>query len=138
MKNDQNARRQARLQLMNIQSMLQEFDNALAKVNNGNESPEVDAAIQRIQEDPLSVELREAWYVWGCKPNDEPPIEYRILLCAGGPAVRIVGDLDDDGIPCAAHLEFQDWFTPWKEYRLNVTQEQQVLRYVKCIYEGDL
>jgi hypothetical protein len=38
-----------------------------------------------------------------------------ILLCTGGPAVRIVGELDR-GTPCRAWLEYQDWGTPWTQY----------------------
>lgn len=54
-----------------------------------------DEARQRIQEDPLSVEVRKDWYT----PGDEPekPSEFCILLCTGGPAVRLLGDLNEHG-----------------------------------------
>lgn len=73
-------------------------------------------AQQEIQEDPLSVQVRSDWY----SPGDGPPAtpgEYEILLATGGPAVRIVGDLDESGEPYRARLEAQDWGTPWTEYR---------------------
>lgn len=71
-----------------------------------------DAARDRIQEDPLSVEVRSDWTT----PGEElEASEFMILLCTGGPAVRIVGELDR-GQPCRAWLEYQDWGTPWTQY----------------------
>lgn len=69
-------------------------------------------ARQRIQEDPLSVEVRSDWTNPG-EPLE--PSEFMILLCTGGPAVRIVGELYQ-GEPCRAWLEYQDWGTPWTRY----------------------
>lgn len=69
---------------------------------------------QEIQEDPLSVQVRSAWNDVG---EDMTAEEFCILLGTGGPAVRIVGDLDMHGEPMRARLETQDWGTPWTEYR---------------------
>lgn len=69
-------------------------------------------ARERIQDDPLSVEVRSDW----ANPGEElTPGEFCILLCTGGPAVRIVGELNR-GEPCRAWLEYQDWGTPWTQY----------------------
>lgn len=69
-------------------------------------------ARQRIQEDPLSVEVRSDW----ASPGEELTAgEFQILLCTGGPAVRIMGELDR-GEPVRAWLEYQDWGTPWTQY----------------------
>ena len=69
-------------------------------------------ARQRIQEDPLSVEVRSDW----ASPGEELTAgEFQILLCTGGPAVRIMGELDG-GTPCRAWLEYQDWGTSWTQY----------------------
>ena len=72
-----------------------------------------DEASEAISADPLSVEVRSGWTTLG---NDLEPEEYAILLCTGGPAVRIRGELDSDGNPCRAWIEYQDWGTPWREY----------------------
>lgn len=69
-------------------------------------------ARQRISEGPLSVEVRSDWASLG---EELTAGEFRILLCTGGPAVRIRGELDR-GEPCRAWLEFQDWGTPWTQY----------------------
>jgi hypothetical protein len=37
-----------------------------------------------------------------------------ILLCTGGPAVRIRGELDRYSEPEKPRIEYQDWFTPWQ------------------------
>jgi hypothetical protein len=43
-------------------------------------------------------------------------LEYRILLCTGGPAVQITGNLSSYNEPAAATLQHQDWFLPWTDY----------------------
>ena len=60
---------------------------------------------------------------------------YTILLCTGGPACRIIGDLDEHQQPDTAKLEYQDWFTPWVEY-YNTTPEEgeALLSYARQFY----
>ena len=71
-----------------------------------------DEARQIISEDPLSVEVRSGW----SSPGEElEASEFCILLCTGGPAARIVGELRD-GEPCRAWLEYQDWGTHWTQW----------------------
>ena len=77
-----------------------------------------DSALQAVYESPLSVEGRSGWQPL----NDDGEAEFRavefaILLCAGGPAVRIRGELNSYGEPDLARLEYRDWGTPWTEYR---------------------
>jgi hypothetical protein len=72
-----------------------------------------DDALERINEDPLSVEVRSDWTSIG---KTLEPAEYMILLCTGGPAVRIIGELDQYGCPDRAWLEYQDWGTPWTRW----------------------
>jgi hypothetical protein len=92
-----------------------ETDNAkeleeLEAASNGCEDE--DAARDNIQEDPLDIQVRSNWTSPG-EPLE--PSEFMILLCTGGPAVRIVGELDR-GEPCRAWLEYQDWGTSWTRY----------------------
>ncbi len=88
---------------------------------------------QRIAEDPLSVEVRSDWHMPG---QDNEPSKFMILLCTGGPAVRIIGDLDDYQQPTTAQLEYQDWFTPWETYSLAEDEEQALLTYARQFYYG--
>jgi hypothetical protein len=77
---------------------------------------DADEAQQRIHEDALSVQVRTGWHTPN-EPGGNDPAEFEILLCTGGPAVRIVGDLDQYAEPYHARIEHQDWGTPWTEYR---------------------
>ena len=71
-----------------------------------------DAISELVVEDALEVKVKSDWHRLG---EDSELGEYMILLCTGGPAVRIVGDLESDQ-PMTAKLEFQGWFTPWTDY----------------------
>lgn len=93
-------------------------------------------ADQRILEDALSVEVRSDWHAPG-DPEGSAPAEYQILLCTGGPAVRIRGELDQYGEPCRAWLEYQDWFTPWTERVNREGDEEALLTYARCFYFGE-
>ena len=88
-------------------------------------------AITAIQEDPLSVEVREGWKEPGTVGNLD---DFQILLCTGGPAVRIRGELQD-GQPHRAWLEYQDWGTPWTQYF--GASQQTLLAYASYFYFGD-
>lgn len=72
-----------------------------------------DDAERRIQEDPLSLQFRSGWTSSGDPMQAE---EFELLLATGGPAVRILGELDHNGEPCRALLEVRDWFEPWTQY----------------------
>lgn len=69
-----------------------------------------DDAMQAMIENPLDISFRSGWT---SSREDMQPEEFQILLCTGGPAVRIIGDLDEYGQPCRAWIEYQDWGTPW-------------------------
>jgi hypothetical protein len=91
-----------------------------------------EAAEERIQEDPLSIEVRSDWVTPG---EDMTPSEFQILLCAGGPAVRIRGELDEYREPCRAWIEYQDWGTPWTQY-FDASQDT-LLQYAQQFYFGE-
>ncbi len=71
-----------------------------------------DQARERIEEDPLSILVRSDWHSVGETGEDA---EFEILLCTGGPACRIVGELSN-GEPHRAWMEHQDWGTPWTHH----------------------
>ena len=67
-----------------------------------------------IQESPLSLQVRSNWSDLG---GELEPAELCILLSTGGPALRIVGELGLYSCPQNCRMEYQDWGTPWTEYR---------------------
>ena len=78
-----------------------------------NDDPDPDSIREKIEqlvdEDPLSVEVRSGW----TSLNEAmEPEEFSILLCTGGPAVRLRGALCR-GEVVRCWLEHQDWFTAW-------------------------
>jgi hypothetical protein len=98
---------------------------------------DLEEAEQAISEDPLSVEVRSDWHTPGGDPQDAKPAEYMILLCTGGPAVRITGQLDQWQQPETAKIEHQDWFTPWIELRVDSEDEAAMVEYASRFYFGE-
>lgn len=87
-----------------------------------------DAAQERIQEDALSVEVRCDWHALS---EEGKASEYLILLCTGGPAVRITGSLGLYGDAETAQLQGQDWFTPWTEILTTAGDDEALLTYAR-------
>lgn len=85
-----------------------------------------DEARERIQEDALEVQVRSGWHEPGHLADPE---EFYILLCTGGPAVRIVGELDEHQQPSRPRLEYQDWGTPWTELVSMDRDEREALQH---------
>lgn len=91
-----------------------------------------DDARERIQEDPLEITVRSDWV----STSDEmKPSEYCILLTTGGPAVRIIGDLED-GEATSAKLQTQEWGTPWTDYESSSEEDEDLLTYASNFYFG--
>jgi hypothetical protein len=99
--------------LRELEDLLESELEELAELEDAaGECTDEDEARQIIQEDPLEVQVRSDW----TNPGETLEAgEFMILLCTGGPAVRIVGELNR-GEPCRAWLEYQDWGTPWTQW----------------------
>ena len=88
-------------------------------------------AEQRIQEDPLSIELSGTWSL-----NETPTADKAIILLGtGGPATRIVCELDGNMEPHRAWIQAQDWFQPWTDYV--GSDSDTLLSYCRCFYFGE-
>lgn len=87
-------------------------------------------ARQRIEEDALSLRI------FGEKISGKWEADkFELLLTTGGPAVRIMGELDHRGEPDRAWLEVQDWFKPWTQYF--PADPDTLLAYCRCFYFAD-
>ncbi len=148
---------QAKAQLDSIKAMLERLEHARECTGVGfcrlqatpdfmpwDEYHDEDAANQALDEDPLSVLVRSGWYdtVESHHRFDRGdvalPEEYEILLCTGGPAVRIRGDLNQNCEPETARLEYQDWGTPWTEYHTDTSNTHcHLLAYAQHFYFGE-
>lgn len=89
-------------------------------------------ARQRATSNALSVEVRSGWET---DPADLTPAEFRIVLCTGGPAVQIVGDLDAYRTPTRARLMYQDWGTSWTEF--GPARPSVLVEYAALFYFGE-
>jgi hypothetical protein len=121
----ENAEQQARSQVDSILEMV-------AALRNAHNDEHREAAETAIQEDPLSIEVRGDWHAVGAE--SAKPSEFKIELCTGGPAVRIVGELNEYNEPECGFIQFQDWFTAWQLLPLNDAESEAVLEYCRQFY----
>lgn len=124
------AKEQAKAQLDSILEMVK----ALRAANDSDDDEAREAAETRIREDALSVEVRSGWYTPGRTKAEAE--EFTILLCTGGPACRIIGDLGAYNAPENARIKYKDWFTEWENYPLDSDEEEAVLEYCRQFYYG--
>jgi hypothetical protein len=120
----------ARAWLENMREML----TALREAEESGDDRAAETARERIEESPLSIQIRDGWRAPGA--NSDGPEEYEILLTTGGPALRIVGDLDQSE-PDTARLQYRDWGTPWTDYRAEPSAEDVALRFAQVFYFGE-
>ncbi len=120
------AKNQAQAQLDSIRGMVKALED-------GDEVDRVDAETT-ISEDPLEVSIRADWHSPG--DDEDTDLEYKILLCTGGPAVRIIGDLGQWKEPVTATLEYQDWGTPWTNLWTDSEEDEAMLTYARQFYFG--
>lgn len=95
--------------------------------------PDCDEKHDWPMEAPLEITVRSGWHPIG------QPMEAReiaILLGTGGPAVRIVADIDGrNGAVLNPRLQVQDWGTPWMDCVLTSEQREAVEAFAAC-FEG--
>jgi hypothetical protein len=127
----QRAKEQAIAQLSNIRESVQQFRAAREADNLEAE----EKAREAITEDALDVQVRTDWH--NPSTTEKKPNEYMILLCWGGPSVRITGILDVYLEPDSATIEYQDWFTPWEALPLTTEEEDDVITYAQQFYFGE-
>lgn len=84
------------------------------------------------KEQALSVAVRSGWD----NPGELSAAEFQILLSTGGPALRMIGQLNDWSEPDSARLEYQDWGTPWTEWAPGA-DEDALLWFASLFWFGD-
>ena len=126
----ENAKQSAKCTFDGIVEMVEALEDANAS------DEQREDALQAIHEDALSVEINYGWIVPG-QAQEEGPEEYAILLCTGGPAIRLRGKLDKYSQPDTAYIEVQDWFVPWMRFDPEGYNEETLLTYARQFYFGD-
>ena len=115
-----------------IKSMVKDFkkDQLFEKIKDYDAQ---DQLRESILNNALSVEFRSGWYSLG--ENELIAKEFRILLSWGGPALRVIGELDNYG-PVNPKLQFQDWGTPWTDFKITEDQQDALNWFCNCFYFG--
>lgn len=114
---------------------LRELVGALRDAVADGDQDRIDEAQQAIYDDPLSIEYRSGWTMQGDKMEAQ---EYCMLLATGGPAVRIVGEVEHEEAKTAT-LQVQDWGTPWTDVKLSEDDQDILMEYVGqfCLFHDD-
>jgi hypothetical protein len=114
------------------QAQYESIREMIVRLNSGEEE-----AREEIHQDALSIQVRSGWH----SPGDDAvkPEEFEILLCTGGPAVRLTGNLDDHAQPESVTMEVQDWFQPWTAFNPSRDDDEDdvLLAYARCFYFGE-
>ena len=122
----QRAERQAKTQLAGVCEMVKALEDE--------EECDGQDAREAITENALSVAVRSDWHSPG---EENAELEYEILLCTGGPAVRIIGTLGSFGEPDDARIQYQDWFTEWESLYTDSEEDEALLTYAQQFYFGE-
>ena len=92
----------------------------LIKRSNRSYDGDMDDILEEIHQYPLEVKKTQG---------------YELLLGTGGPATRIVGNINEYGEPVTAELQGQDWGTQWE--RTEGQDEKTLLQFAQHFYFGD-
>ena len=82
----------------------------------------------------LSVEFRSGWT---SNPNDIELEQFKILLTWGGPALRVIGDLNQYKEPKNVKMQYQDWGTFWTDFEITENQQEALNWFCNCFYFGE-
>ena len=113
-----------------------QYDSIRELVAHLNDDAGNDRAREAILEDALSVLVRSDWHEPG--RDADKPDEFQILLCTGGPAVRLTGTLNRYSEPETVRMQVQDWFQPWTDFCPATAEDDEdvLLTYARCFYFG--
>ena len=120
-----------------IESIVQDFEKITflesLNVTSSEEEEEIEQTRESILNSALSVEFRSGW---STNPEELEIEEFKILLSWGGPALRVIGDLDQYKQPENIKMQFQDWGTPWTDFKITEDQQKALNWFCDCFYCG--
>tara|TARA_Y100000114_G_scaffold12016_1_gene9651 strand:+ start:63 stop:458 length:396 start_codon:yes stop_codon:yes gene_type:complete len=114
-----------------IESMVEDFKKDKI-FENLKDFESQDQLRESILNSALSVEFRSGWETF---KEDFEPKEFKILLSWGGPALRVIGELDNYG-PVNPKLQYQDWGTLWTDLEITEDQQEALNWFCNCFYFG--
>ena len=121
-----------------IESIVEDYEN-FNYIENSNVTCDEDYEKQEeikenILNSALSVEFRSGWT---SNPNDIELEEFKILLTWGGPALRVIGELNQYKEPENVKMQYQDWGTFWTDFEITENQQEALNWFCNCFYFGE-
>lgn len=106
---------------------------------------EAENIVDQLREQPASIQVRSGWHDAISQrpsgalysPSDFKAEEFKIELSGGGPATRIIGELDEDGDVWSVQPQHQNWGTPWTDLILDKEQTTAVKWFASLFYYGE-
>tara|TARA_Y100000114_G_scaffold149008_1_gene162671 strand:+ start:273 stop:674 length:402 start_codon:yes stop_codon:yes gene_type:complete len=115
-----------------IESIVEDFKKD-QQLQESNDYDQQDELKESVLNSALSVEFRSGW---ATNPEELNIEQFKILLTWGGPALRVIGDLDQYKQPENIKIQFQDWGTPWTDYEITEDQQDALNWFCNCFYLG--
>jgi len=82
-----------------------------------------------------AAQLRTYWHD-PAEPLTQPGVGC-ILLSTGGPALRLLVELDCDAQACGVMLGYQDWGTPWTRFPITGAEEEALEWFAGLFWFGE-
>ena len=92
-----------------------------------------DEIINELCQWPASVQVRSGWHD---SPSNFKAEHFKIELSGGGPATRIIGELDNNCHVWSVQPQHQNWGTPWTDLLLDKEQTDAVMWFANLFYYG--
>ena len=123
-----------------MQSMVENFEIGSyieqSNVTTQDQEEKLDEIRESINNSALSVEFRSGWYSsLYDRVRIGEPAEFKILLTWGGPALRIIGEIEEN-FAVNPKLQYQDWGTPWTDLETTEHQQDALNWFCNCFYFG--
>ena len=121
-----------------IESIVEDFEKISylesLNVTSSEDEEEIEQIKESILNSALSVEFRSGWT---SNPNELEIEEFKILLTWGGPALRVIGDLNQYKELENIKMQFQDWGTCWTDFEITENQQEALNWFCNCFYFGE-
>jgi len=123
-----------------IKSMVEDYEIGSyieqSNVTTQDQEEKLEQIRESIINSALSVEFRSGWYSsLYDRVRIGEPAEFKILLSWGGPALRIIGEIEEN-YAVNPKLQYQDWGTPWTDFKITESQQEALNWFCNCFYFG--
>lgn len=126
----------ARGDAANTLEYIKETVNEYRKAVDGQNWDEADRIRELAIQGALEISVRNDWHAPGFNMV-EKPTEYFVLLSTGGPAIRLIGTLNEYCEPETSRLEYQNWGIPWTEFIVFDDDAKALVEYASFFWFGE-